>query len=145
VDSRFSDTYGMQKLSLNCIMSLNLMILYIKLKNGLFKIVTKSQVVTKFNVTISRLPCISHHIKYLWLNVVCMSSSDLLIWRNFEFWSTNICYCLLSAEKKFDWSTFFVGPIRYLFSQLKKRKQIFVVWNSKFRQISKSLDDIPRT
>ena len=30
-----------------------------KLKNGLFKI--KLQVVTKFNVTISRLHCISHH------------------------------------------------------------------------------------
>ena len=58
MDSRFSDTYGMQKLSLNCIMSLNLMILYIKLKNGLFKIVTKSQVVTRFNVTKSRLHCI---------------------------------------------------------------------------------------
>ena len=38
-----------------------------------------------------------------WTNVVCMSSSDLLIWRNFEFWSRNICYCLLSAEKKRVW------------------------------------------
>ena len=37
------------------------------------------------------------------INVVCMSSGDLLIWRNFEFWSTNICYCLLSAEKKRVW------------------------------------------
>ena len=34
------------------------MILYSKLKNGLCKIVTKSQVVTKFNVTKSRLHCI---------------------------------------------------------------------------------------
>ena len=35
------------------------MILCSKLKNGLFKIVTKSQVVTKFNVTKSRLHCIA--------------------------------------------------------------------------------------
>ena len=41
---------------------------------------------------------------------------------------------------------FFVGPIRDLFSQLKKkRKQIFVLQNSKFCQISKSLEEIPRT
>ena len=33
------------------------------------------------------------------INVICMSSGDLLIWRNFEV-CTNICYCLLSAEKK---------------------------------------------
>jgi hypothetical protein len=42
--------------------------------------------------------------------VLDISSGDLLIWRNFEFWSTNICYCLLSApqnqfktEKKRVW------------------------------------------
>ena len=29
--------------------------------------------------------------------------------------------------------SFFVGTIRYLFSQLKKTKQIFVLHNSKFR------------
>ena len=46
-----------QKLSLNRIMSLNQMILCSKFKNGLCKIVTKSQVVTKFNVTKSRLHC----------------------------------------------------------------------------------------
>ena len=40
------------------------------------------------------------------INVVCMSSDDLLIWWNFGFWSTIICYCLLSPEKKCDWSTF---------------------------------------
>ena len=40
-----------QKLSLNHIMSLNRIILCIKLKNGLCKIATKAQVVTKFNVT----------------------------------------------------------------------------------------------
>ena len=39
------------------IMSLNRMSLRSKLKNGLCKIVPKSQVVTKFNVTKSRLPC----------------------------------------------------------------------------------------
>ena len=38
-------------------MSLNWMILCSKLKNGLWKIVTKSEVVTKFNVTKSRLHC----------------------------------------------------------------------------------------
>ena len=26
------------------------------------------------------------------INVVYMSTGDLLIWRNFEFWSTNICF-----------------------------------------------------
>ena len=52
----FSDTFwSQQKLSLNHIMSLNRMILCRKLKNGLCKIVTESQVVTKFNVTKSRL------------------------------------------------------------------------------------------
>ena len=40
-------------------MSLNLMIFCSKLKNGLCKIVAKSQTVTKFNVTKSRLHCIS--------------------------------------------------------------------------------------
>ena len=38
-------------------MSLNQMILCSKLKNGLWKIITKSQVVTKFNFTKSRLHC----------------------------------------------------------------------------------------
>ena len=38
-------------------MSLNILLLCSKLKNGLWKIVTKSQVVTKFNVTKSRLHC----------------------------------------------------------------------------------------
>ena len=44
------------------------------------------------------------------LNVIGISSGDLLIWRNFEIWSTNICYCLLSSsqnqfntEKKRAW------------------------------------------
>ena len=40
-------------------MSLNRMILCTKLKNGLCQIVTKSQVVTKFNVSKSRLHCMS--------------------------------------------------------------------------------------
>ena len=38
-------------------MSLNRIILCSKLKNNLFKIVTKSQVITKFDVTKSRLHC----------------------------------------------------------------------------------------
>ena len=41
------------------------MILCSKLKNGLFKIVTKSQVVTKFTVTKSRLYCSSPWLRYL--------------------------------------------------------------------------------
>ena len=41
-------------------MSLNWMILCCKLKNGLWEIVTKSQVVDKFNVTKSRLHCITN-------------------------------------------------------------------------------------
>ena len=40
---------------------------------------------------------------------------------------------------------FFVGPIRDLFSKLEKQKQRFILQTLKFRQISKSLDDIPRT
>ena len=38
-------------------MSLNILFLCSKLKNGLLKIVKKLQVVTKFNVTKSRLHC----------------------------------------------------------------------------------------
>ena len=37
---------------------------------------------------------------------------------------------------------FFVGPLRDFFSQLKKRKQIFILQNSKFCRIRKSPDDI---
>ena len=51
---RFSDFWSLQKLSLNRIMSQYRMILCSKLKNGFCKIVTKSHVVTKFNVTKSR-------------------------------------------------------------------------------------------
>jgi hypothetical protein len=42
----------------------NRMVLCSKLKNGLCKIVAKSQVVTKFNVTKSRLHCISLQVIY---------------------------------------------------------------------------------
>ena len=78
--------------------------------------------------------------------VVCMSSGDLLIWRNFKFWSKNICYCwTFSWEKEsLIGQQFFVGPIRDWFSQFKN-KQIFVLQNLKFRQISKSPDDIYTT
>ena len=44
---------------------------------------------------------------------------------------------LKMRKREFDWSMFFVGPIRDLFSQLKKRKEIFVLQNLKFCQISK--------
>ena len=37
------------------------------------------------------------------VHVLGISSGDLLISRKFKFWSTNICYCLLSAEKKRVW------------------------------------------
>ena len=46
------------------------MILCSKLKNGLFKIVTKSQVATKFTVTKSRLHCSSPWLRYLKKHVV---------------------------------------------------------------------------
>ena len=49
------------------------MILCSKLKNGLCKIVTKSQVVTKFNVTKSRLHCIYHQTRF-YQNVSMCSS-----------------------------------------------------------------------
>ena len=63
-------------------------------------------------------------------NVVCMSSGDLLIWRNFEFWSrifVLVYFQLLKIslklkKREFHWTMFFVGPIRDLFSQLKKKK-----------------------
>ena len=51
----------------------------------------------------------------------------------------------LQRKIEFGWSMFFVGPIRDLFSQFKNRKQIFVLQTSKFRQISKSQDDIHMT
>ena len=53
-----------------------------------------------------------------------MNSGDLPIWRNFEFWSTNICYCLLSAEKKRVWLVKnFFWPIRDLFSVKKNQNK----------------------
>ena len=57
------------------------------------------------------------------INVVCMSSDDLLIWWNFEFWSTNICYCLLLPEKKLWLVNFFAGPIRHRYSSSVKKKK----------------------
>ena len=62
---------------------------------------------------------------FLASNVVCMSSGDLLIWRNFEFWSTNICYCLLSAEKKRVWlgNIFCWTNKRSIFSVKKKENK----------------------
>ena len=45
-------------------MSLNRIILCSKLKNGLCKIVAKSKVVTKFNVTKLRLHCISNIMSF---------------------------------------------------------------------------------
>ena len=39
----------------------------------------------------------------------------------------------------------FVGPIGDLFSQLRKIKQSFILHNLKFRQISKSPEEISRT
>ena len=38
-------------------------------------------------------------------------------------------------KREFDWSMFFVGPIRDLFSQLKKRKQIFIIQNHQMTYI----------
>ena len=45
-------------------------------------------------------------------------------------------------KREFDWSTFFCGTNKGFTFQLKK---IFVLQNSKFRQISKSPDDIYTT
>jgi hypothetical protein len=53
-------------------MSQNRMILCSKLKNGLCKVVTKSQVATKFNVTKSRLDC-----NHFWLKNDCEKWSRL--------------------------------------------------------------------
>ena len=63
----------------------------------------------------------------------------------------NICYCLLSApqnqfktEKKRVWlvNVFWLTNKRFIFSVKEKRKQIFVLQNSKFGQIRQSPDDI---
>ena len=66
---------------------------------------------------------------------------------NFKFWSTNICYCLLSAPqnqlKTLKNRVWFVN-VFFIFS-VKKKKQKFVLQNLKFRQISKSQDDIHMT
>ena len=59
-------------------------------------------------------------------NVVYMSSSDLLIWQNFEFWSTNVWVFLTEKTKNID-------------------KCLYILQNSKFYQISKSPDDIHKT
>ena len=70
-------------------------------------------------------------------NVVCMSSGDLLIWRNFEFWSTNICYRLLLApqnqfktEKKRVWLVNVLSWTnkRFTFS-VKKKCSYFKIQN----------------
>ena len=57
-------------------MSLNWMILCGKLINGLCKIVTKSQVITKFNVTKSRLHCTNIPRKMM---IYTQKSDDLLL------------------------------------------------------------------
>ena len=43
-------------------------------------------------------------------NVECMSTGDLLIWRNFKFWGTNICYYLLSAPQNWEKDTIACMP-----------------------------------
>ena len=72
----------------------------------------------------------------------------------FRILKYNICYCLLSApqnqfktEKKRVWlANFFCWTNqRFIFSVKKKQKQIFVLQNSKFCQISKSPDNIQTT
>ena len=52
---------------------------------------------------------------------------------NFEARMFIIVYFQL-RKKEFDWSTFFVGPIRDLFSQLKKKK--INIRTSKFKILS---------
>ena len=64
--------------------------------------------------------------------VICMSSGDLLNWRNIEFWSTNFCYCLLSGpqnqfktDKKRVWlvNVFCWTNKRFTFSVKKKKEK----------------------
>ena len=70
----------------NCIMSLNWMLLCSKWKNGLCKIVTKSQVVTKFNVTKFNVTKSRLHCTYPDLNKYAhMGNSRLTFWSNFLF------------------------------------------------------------
>ena len=52
------------------------------------------------------LPCVRRSGRFevspfrIWVFFVLgMSSSDLLIWRNLEFWSTNICFLFFLTEK----------------------------------------------
>ena len=67
-------------------MSLNRMILCSKLKNGLCKVVTKSQVVTKFNVTKSRLHC----AKQYFIQVCTNFTTQLTLWVTFLMICKNI-------------------------------------------------------
>ena len=67
VQSRFSDIFDLCKNSLNCMMSLNQMILCSILKKRFCKTVTKSQFVTKFDVTKSRLHC-TYILKFKFMN-----------------------------------------------------------------------------
>ena len=74
-------------MSLNDIMSLNQMILCSKLKNSLCKTVTKSQLVTKSNVTKSRLHCIACLI----VNLPQLMFPVLLMWNiNFTLHSVKV-------------------------------------------------------
>ena len=59
--------------------------------------------------------------------------------------SNETATAIIPRKRVFDWSMFFVGPIRDLFPQFKKRKQIFVLHTLKFRQISKWLEEIKVT
>ena len=76
-----------------------------------------------------------------------MSSGSFLIFEeisNFEVRIFVIVYFQL-RKREFDWSMFFCWTNKRTIFSVKKRKQIFVLQNSKFRQISKSLDDIHTT
>ena len=132
VQSRFSNTFGiLKKLSLNCIMSLNRMILCCKWKNGLCKIVTKSQGVTKFNVTKSRLHCMYYGHGWLiqlfkWIS----SKTHEPVWwtcsRGFNFNGFEGFFAKVLNGNNLD----------YIFCQTSKWQQTWLIcttsWNSHY-------------
>ena len=86
--------WSSQKLSLNCIMSLNWMILCSKLKNGLWKLVSKSQVVAK----VGNICLLSPLVLSKWEDLAFSVCIKVCIF--FNFWMLK---CTIMANKTWLW------------------------------------------
>ena len=82
---------------------------------------------------------ISESWSYLVVFSFCLTHP--VLFKYFQFFKT----CLKLRKREFDLSTFFCWPNKRFISQVKKQQQIFVLQSSKFSQISKSPEAIPRT